>query len=145
MGPFEILKRKIDESRMSEDEKAIRGYLEKTLPRDCSENAFESTVEDVLKLDSDLREYVLGFIESNDASTDIECEIISIKDLLETKKFTPVTAALFIQWYRRDSKSATLYIMHHDEIRNIPKDLPEIEDDEEDSDEDSEEVPEANE
>ncbi len=122
---FKILLKQNDKNKMSNDEKMIRRYLEKESPVAYGEHAFESTVQDVLSLDNDLKEYVLHFLYTKDMTSSIQCECASIDDLLQTEQFTPITAALFIQWYRRDPVGAASFLLHHDTVKDIPGSLPE--------------------
>ena len=127
---FKIMRKRNDKTKMSNDEKMVRRYLENESPVAYEEHALEATVQDVLALDSDLKEYVLRFLHSKDMTSLIQCECVSITDLLQTERFTPITAALFIQWYRRDPVGAASFLMHHDVVKDIPEALPEPSEDE---------------
>ena len=84
--------------------------------------ALQKTIEDVFAMDVDLREYALGFLQGQvPAASAIKCEVASISQLLETGEFTPITAALFIQWYRREPKSAAAFLLQRDTIINLPE------------------------
>lgn len=88
----------------------------------------EDTISDVLAMDVDLQGYVMHFLKTSEMNTDIACECVSIEELLQTQVFILVTAALFIQWYRKDPLGAAGYLLHHDNIEAIPKELPQCED-----------------
>ena len=84
--------------------------------------ALEKTVNDVLALDQDLRDYALTTILDGTApETDLGCEIASIGNLLKTGEFNPVTAVLFVQWYRRDPRRAAATLVHHDIVVRLPE------------------------
>lgn len=124
---FKILHKQTDQDKMSNEGKMLRRYLEDESPVSYGEHALEATVQDVLSLDADLKEYVLHFIQTKDMTCSIACECASINDLLQTGRFTPITAALLIQWYRRDPVAAASFLMHHDRVTDIPENLPETE------------------
>lgn len=87
-----------------------------------NKEALEQTVGDVLALDQDLRDYALTtIIDGTAPETDLGCEIASIGDLLKTGEFNPVTAALFVQWYRKEPRRAAATLVHHDAITGLPE------------------------
>ncbi len=126
---FIPLIRKRDAEVQNGDERLLRDYLENRSAVKYNDHALEGTVRDVTALDDDLKEYVMQFLKTRNEETDIGCECVSIRELLETKSFTPVTAALFVQWYRKDPANAAAYLLHHDAVRDIPQQLPECEED----------------
>lgn len=87
-----------------------------------NKEALEQTVGDVLALDQDLRDYALtAIIDGVAPETNLGCEIAGIGDLLKTGEFNPVTAALFIQWYRREPRKAAATLVLHDAITGLPE------------------------
>lgn len=124
---FIPLERKDREETQNGDVELLREYLKNQSPVKYSDHALQETASDVMAMDGDLREYVMHFLKSNEADTDISCECVSIEELLQTQAFTPVTAALFIQWYRKDPASAAGYLLHHDGVEGIPEELPQCE------------------
>ena len=99
-----------------------------------NKEALEQTVGDVLALDQDLRDYALTtIIDGTAPETDLGCEIASIGDLLKTGEFNPVTAALFVQWYRREPRKAAATLVHHDAIIGLPEEEESVISDEESS------------
>lgn len=122
---YKIFHKQSEKTKMSKDETIVRSYLENESPVAYGEHALEVTVQDILALDSDLKEYVLRFLQSKDMTSSIQCECASVTDLIQTGSFTPITAALFIQWYRRDPMGAASFLLHHDMIKDIPEDIPE--------------------
>lgn len=119
--------RKRKEEIKDANEMLLRNYLENDSPVKYNAHALESTVIDVMALDEDLKGYVMHFLKNRTEATDIGCECVSIEQLLQTRFFTPVTAALFIQWYRRDPLNAARYLLQRDVIQDIPQELPECE------------------
>ena len=123
MNRFIPFLRKMSEEIQNSDERLLRHYLETESPVKYNDHALEATA-----LDDDLKQYVMNFLKNRSDETDIECECASISDLLKTQSFTPVTAALFIQWYRKDPVNAARYLLHHDAVQSIPEELPASED-----------------
>ena len=124
MNRFISFLRKKSEEIQNSDERLLRHYLETQSPVKYNDHALEATVMDVMALDDDLKQYVMNFLKNRSDETDIECECASISDLLKTQSFTPVTAALFIQGYRKDPVNAARYLLHHDAVQSIPEELP---------------------
>ena len=124
MNRFISFLRKKSEEIQNSDERLLRHYLETQSPVKYNDHALEATVMDVMALDDDLKQYVMNFLKNRSDETDIECECASISDLLKTQSFTPVTAALFIQWYRKDPVNAARYLLHQDAVQSIPEELP---------------------
>ena len=86
-----------------------------------NKDALKKTISDVWALDEDLKEYVLGFLNNQSyVETTLGCEIVSIAQLLQSGEFSPVTAALYIQWYRRDPKNASMFLLQRDTIIDLP-------------------------
>ena len=108
-------------------EDSLRAYLTEESPVAYGQQALEDTVRDVLALEPDLKEYVARFLETGEQDTGLACECASIRELLDTGEFTPVTAALLLQWYRRDPVGAASFLLHRDVIARLPADLPEPE------------------
>lgn len=106
---------------------ALRAYLEGEAPTPYGQQSLEDTVQDVLALEPDLKDYVSRFLETGESGTDLACECASIRELLETGSFTPVTAALFLQWYRRDPVGAAAFLLHRDTITELSEELYEAE------------------
>lgn len=103
--------------------------------------ALNKTIEDVFAMDDDLKEYVVTFIQDQTKfETSIACEVITVMQMLQTGDFTPVTAALFMQWYRRDPKNATAFLIQRDTIVELPE-ITEMEDMEENKTEQDDSVP----
>lgn len=121
---FHPLRPKKPEEVVNEEEKLLRRYLKHDSPVSYSPHALEITVQDVMALEEDLHAYVLSFLHTGHTETDIACECASVKELLATGDFTPVTAALFIQWYRNNPLEAAAFLMHHDSVVEIPEVLP---------------------
>lgn len=119
--------RKKKEEIKDPEELMLRDYLENKSPVEYNDHALEVTVADVKALDGDLKDYVMHFLKTQDVHTELGCEVASIEELLQTEEFTPVTAALFIQWYRRDPVRAAAFLMHHDSVVEIPEEIPECE------------------
>ena len=104
--------------------KCIRSYLLKSADDAKSpwrdKKALKETVEEVVGMDDDLLAYVHGPIMGQGVTeTPIACEIVSISELVNGAGYTPVSAALFIQWYRRDPKRAAAFLLQHDAIVGI--------------------------
>ena len=117
----EDIKSRVEKMSERKLKNAIRDYLAKGARAMGApwrnKEALEQTVGAVLALDQDLRDYALTtIIDGTAPETDLGCEIASIGDLLKTGEFNPVTAALFIQWYRRDPRRAAATLVHHDAI-----------------------------
>lgn len=108
-------------------EKELRNYLTKKSPVKYNGSALEQTISDVKALNDDLKEYVMHFLQTGETRTELGCDLASIDELLQTSFFTPVTAALFIQWYNREPLEAAAFLLHHDSIDGIPEELPPIE------------------
>ena len=121
---FPIFQKKECLKEMDENERLLRQYLEK---QSYGTQALEATVQDVFALDEDWKEYVFRFLQTGKASCAIACECASITDLLQAESFTPVTAALWIQWYRREPARAAAFLLRHDRVEEIPDTLPEPE------------------
>ena len=94
----------------------IRKYLMEKSGRTYDEFACERTIHDVLTMDEDLLEYVKDFLENGIA----DCEEFvcgndfTMEELLETSAFDPITAALMVQFYRRDRVQALQTLLSHD-------------------------------
>ena len=84
-------------------------------------DALKKTICDVWALDEDLKEYVLEFLNNRShIATSLACEIVSISQLVQSGEFSPITAALYIQWYRRDPKNASMFLLQRDSIIDLP-------------------------
>ena len=89
-----------------------------------NKEALKITIDDIMGMDSDLKEYVREYLRDNEKTeTSISCDITSISELVKSGGFSPVNAALFIQWYRREPKNAVAFLMHHDTVCKIPERL----------------------
>ena len=85
-----------------------------------NKEALNQTIKDVFALDDDLKEYVWKFLANRtDIETNLGCQIISIEELIRSGEFSPVTAALFIQWYRESPRTASLSLLQHDSIVDL--------------------------
>ncbi len=130
---FQAIKRETGETGMEENEMRLRSYLVNESPIKYDDSELEDIVEDVLDLDDDLGEYVRCFLQTGETDTDLGCELIGINDLLQIGNFTPVTAALVIHWYRRDSLGVISYLVSQGMIPDICDELRENSDDDDKS------------
>lgn len=84
-----------------------------------------NTADKVVSLDSDLKDFVRSFLTSGRIEdADFGCEYATIQDLLESGDYTPVSAALMVQWFRDDPIHAASAALHHDDVVDIPEELP---------------------
>lgn len=101
-------------------ESMLRAYLQNAENGVYGEHALETTVQDVLALDVDLKDFVQRFLEGVPEDADaLRCDFATIGDLVQTEQFTPVTAALYLQWYRRNPTAATRFLLGHDSVTEI--------------------------
>lgn len=104
----------------------IRKYLMEDSGKEYGEFACERTIHDVLALDEDLLEYVKDFLENGSA----DCEEFvcgndfTMEELLETSAFDPITAALMVQFYRRDRAQSLQTLLSHDLIIKLEETEP---------------------
>ncbi len=121
---------------MNRFEKKVIAYLERSAKERGTpwrnKAALVETLDDVRNLDDDLKEYVEEFIEDETKwRTSLGCDAAGINELVKIGLFTPVTAALFIQWYRDDPRQASLFLLQNDTIKGIPEKIPEEKDESE--------------
>jgi hypothetical protein len=121
---------------MDHFEKKVMSYLERSAKESGmpwrNKSALLETIEDVKKLDDDLKVYVKDFLEDEtNWQTSLGCDVVSINTLVEIGMFTPVAAALFIQWYRDEPRQASLFLLQNDTIKGIPEKIPEEKDESE--------------
>ena len=79
--------------------------------------AVKDTVADVLALDDDLKNAVRRFLSGeNHSFAGLSCAGLTVDDLLEKGAFTPISAVLWVQWFRTDPAHAASALLHTDEI-----------------------------
>lgn len=92
------------------------------------QEALEDTVREVMYLDDDLRRYVFDFLrDRTKVHTSLGCEVASVQELVFGGGFSPVTAALFVQWYRDNPRSAAAFLLQNDSLRDIPEGIDSVE------------------
>ena len=88
------------------------------------DHAFWATVNEVSNLDEDLKRYVYSFLKDQTKwRTSLGCDVVNIGELVESGGFTPVTASLFVQWYRSDPRSASAFLLQNDLIMGLPDEI----------------------
>lgn len=122
----------IDEAKDLIAESALKSMVKEYLLQSArdrgdpwrNKEALKVTIDDIMGMDADLKQYVREYLRDNDKTeTTIGCDVASISELITSGGFTPVNAALFIQWYRREPKKAVAFIMQHDTVCKIPERL----------------------
>lgn len=100
----------------------VRAYLQGDGIRWGSRKGVEQTVEDVLRLDDDLKAFVRETLGGTAPSTpDIHCGNITLEELL--KVFNPVAAAIWVQWYREEPVRALASLCMRGGIEGLPDPL----------------------
>ena len=119
----------IDEAKDLIAESALKSMVKEYLLQSArdrgdprrNKEALKITIDDIIGMDVDLKQYVREYLRDNDKTeTTIRCEVASISELIASGGFTPVNAALFIQWYRREPKKAIAFLMQHDTVCDLP-------------------------
>ena len=126
----EVKMKIIDQAKNLISESALKSMVKEYLlqcARDRGDpwrnkEALKVTIDDIMGLDADLKQYVREYLRDNDKTeTSISCDVVSISELIASGAFSPVNAALFIQWYRREPKNAVAFLMQHDTVCKIPE------------------------
>ena len=122
----------IDDAKNMMSEHALKSMVKEYLLKSArdrgdrwrNKEALEITINDIMGMDDDLKEYVREFLRDNDnTATSISCDVASISELIASGRFSPVNAAMFIQWYRHEPRKAVAFLMQHDAVCNIPEGL----------------------
>lgn len=75
----------------------------------------------MIDLDEDLKRYVYSFLKDRTKwRTSLGCDVAYIGELVESGGFTPVTASLFVQWYRSDPRSPSAFLLQNDLMMGLP-------------------------
>lgn len=96
----------------------LLGYQPKWWQR-CPKTV-KATIEDVLSLDDDLKEYIRQYLDGDDVSSSTLGMVgVSIGELITRRSLTQINAALVIQWYRENPLEAASALLQCDRVDEL--------------------------